>query len=111
MRAVLLLGLNLNARSVLAPADELLIARRSVASPQTAQVERLQNVGLALRVRPGEYGHAAVRRDDRLLVISEIFETQRFNAHIFSINNRAKTVTDGKRWGRRPHPPPRDFDP
>ena len=82
VRAVHLLREDLHARAVRAPADELLVARRPVASAQAAQVQRLQDVGLALRVRPGEYGHAAVRRDARLLIISEIFEAQRLNAHI-----------------------------
>ena len=40
--AVALLGLNLHAGALRAPADELLVARRPVAAAQAAQVQRLR---------------------------------------------------------------------
>ena len=52
-----------------------------MAAPQTAKVQGFKDVGLALRIRPDENRDASVRHDRRLLVISEIFESQRLYTH------------------------------
>ena len=81
MGAVPLLGFDIHAGARLAPAYELLIAGRAMAAAEAAQVQRLQDVGLSLCIWAGKYGHAAAGLDERLLVISEIFEAQRFDVH------------------------------
>ena len=81
MGAVQLLGLNTYARACFPPADEFLIAGGAVAAPEAAKVQRLEDIGLSLCIRAGEHGHAAAGRNDRLPVISEVFQAQRFDVH------------------------------
>ena len=84
MRAVCLARSNQNAGVFLSPLDQFLVARGSVTAPQTAQVQRFEDIRLSLRIGSGEYGHARIRLNQRLVIVPEMAQAERRNDHRIS---------------------------